>query len=137
MRTSDDGGIVTSFVLLLLVAMMAVLGVVVDGGRALSAHEQAVTEADQAARAGAGALSVSALHGGSVRIDDEAAVRAAQEFMAASGHPGQATSAGGVVTVHVSFRVSTDLLGLVHVDSIEVHASASAVDVRGVVQEMP
>ena len=56
-RVSDRGS-VTAFVALLLVALVALAGLVVDGGAAMSAHQAAVDEAQQAARAGAGALSV-------------------------------------------------------------------------------
>lgn len=134
-RRSDDG-VVTAFVLLLLVAIMVILGVVVDGGRALIAHESAVTEADQAARAGADSLSVDELHSGVVEIDDQAAVEAAQGFMAAAGHPGVAEAANGTVTVTVAYDLPTYLLGLVGVDALHVRATASAIDVHGITGAM-
>ena len=54
-------GSITAFVALMLVAIFALIGLVVDGGSDLEHSPVAVDEAEQAARAGAGALSVAAL----------------------------------------------------------------------------
>ena len=54
----------TPFVMLLCVALLAVLALVVDGGRALSARETALGDAEQAARVGAAQLSVASMHAG-------------------------------------------------------------------------
>ncbi len=134
---TDDEGSVTAFVALLLVALFALTGLVVDGGKAISAQQSAVDEAEQAARAGAGALSVDALRSGSVRIDPQAAVAAAEAFTLAAGHPGTATVSGGTVSVEIHYRVGTDILGLVGIDSLPVSASASAVDEAGVTAANP
>ncbi len=133
----DQGGSITAFVLLLLVALMAMLGLVVDGGSALSAHQSAVDEAEQAARAGAGALSVDALRTGSLELDPEAAVATAEAFTRAAGHPGTASVQGGTVTVQILYRVPTDVLGLVGIRTLSVSAAASAVDVQGVTAGAP
>jgi Flp pilus assembly protein TadG len=127
-----DEGVVAAFVLLLLVALFSLLGLVVDGGTALTAHQAAEVEAEQAARAGAGAISVDALRSGYVEIDPAAAIAAAEQFTDIAGHPGTAVVSGGVVTVHVGYDVPTDILGIVGVDQLRVSAVASAVDVNGV-----
>jgi Putative Flp pilus-assembly TadE/G-like len=133
-----DSGSVTAFVALLLVALVALAGLVVDGGAAISAHQAAVDEAEQAARAGAGALSVEALRSGSLLIDQEAAIRAADAFMSAAGHPGTAlVSAGGAVSVSIRYRIPTEVLGVVGITSLSVSATASAIDVRGVTVGSP
>jgi len=133
----SDGGSVSAVVALLLVALFALVGLVVDGGAALTAHQSAVDEAEQAARAGEGALSVDALRNGSVALDPQAAIAAAEAFTVASGHPGTATVTGGVVTVSVHYRVPTSVLGMVGIGSLPVSASASAVDLRGVTEAAP
>jgi hypothetical protein len=130
-RRCDDGAI-AAFVLLVLVGLVALLGLVVDGGSALTARQAAAVEAEQAARAGAGAISVDALRAGSVQIDPSAAVVAAERFASAAGHPGSATVTGEVVTVRISYEVPTDILGIVGIDDLRVSATASAVDVNGV-----
>jgi len=128
---------VTAFVAVLLVALFALMGLVVDGGTAISAQQSAVDEAEQAARAGAGALSVDALRSGAVRLDPQAAVAAADAFTIAAGHPGTATVSGGTVSVEIHYRVPTDILGLVGISSLPVSASASAVDEAGVTEGSP
>jgi len=120
-----------------MVGLVALLGLVVDGGTAFDAHQAALVEAEQAARAGAGALSVDALRSGHVQLDAPAAVDAAQRFMAEAGHPGTAAVADGVVTVRIHYRVPTAILGLVGIDGIDVSAEAAAVDVAGVTRGTP
>lgn len=124
----------SAFVVLLLVALFVVLGMVVDGGSALAAHQSAVDEAEQAARAGAGSLSVDALRAGSLQLDPQAAIASAEAFTVAAGHPGAVTVSGGVVTVSIHYRVSTSVLGIVGIGALPVSATASAVDIGGVVR---
>ena len=59
--TRSDDGSLSAFVALVFLALLVLMGLVVDGGSAFTAHQAAVDEAEQAARAGAGALSVDAL----------------------------------------------------------------------------
>jgi hypothetical protein len=131
-RHPDDEGAIAAFVLLLLVGLVALLGLVIDGGVALTARQAAEVEAEQAARAGAGAVSVDALRSGYVRIDPAAAIAAAEAFTVTAGHPGTAAVAGGVVTVRITYEVPTDVLGIIGVDQLRVSAAASAIDVNGV-----
>jgi len=129
-----DHGSTTAFAVLMLVAVFALLGMVIDGGNEVGARQNAVDEAEQAARAGAGALSMTALRQGSVQLDDQAAIATAEAFTVQSGHPGTASVVGGTVTVRISYRVPTSILGIVGIESLPVSASASAVDVSGVTQ---
>jgi len=131
---SNESGSVSAFVVLLLVALFALMGLVIDGGSAIAARQAATDEAEQAARAGAGALSVDALRSGSVQIDPSAAVARAEAFTVAAGHPGTAVVSAGVVTVKVHYRIPTDILGMVGITTLPVSGTASAVDVRGVTQ---
>jgi Flp pilus assembly protein TadG len=128
----QDRGSVSAFVVLVMAGLLALLGLVVDGGTALTAHQAAEVEAEQAARAGAGALSVDALRSGLVQIDGPTAVAAAERFMAETGHPGTAVVVDGVVSVTVRYRVPTAILGLVGIAQLPVSAQASAVNVDGV-----
>jgi Flp pilus assembly protein TadG len=123
---------VTAFAVLFLVAAFVVLGLVVDGGSALAARQAAADEAEQAARAGAGALSVDALRDGVLRLDPQRAVSAAQAFTVVAGHPGTATVWADIVHVQIHYRIHTAILGLVGIDTLPVAASASATDVQGV-----
>jgi hypothetical protein len=125
-------GSISAFAALLLVAVFVLMGLVVDGGAAVSAQQAANDEAEQAARAGAGALSVDALRAGSIQIDQREAAAAAEAFTVTAGHPGVATVTAGVVHVEVHYRIRTEILGIVGIASLPVSASASAVDVHGV-----
>ena len=129
-----ERGSLSAFVALLLVAIFVLMGLVVDGGLAASAREQAAEEAAQAARAGAGSISVEALRSGQVQIDDSEAIATAEQFMVAAGHPGVATVSSGRVQVEISYRVPTVILGIVGVTTLPVSAAATAVDVSGVTE---
>ena len=131
----DETGMLTAFVAVLIVALVAVTGLAVDAGRAISAQRLIADEASQAARAGAGELSVNALREGRVAIDGASAVREAEHYMAISGHPGTAWVHDGIVNVQVDASVPTTILGIVGVRSIAVSATASASDVSGVEQQ--
>jgi hypothetical protein len=137
LRIRDECGVLTAFILLLLTAFMALLGLVVDGGAVLTAHQAAEVEAEQAARAGAGAISVDALREGIVQLDVPAAIAAAEQFALVSGHPGTATVDGGVVTVRIQYRVPTVLLGMVGIPFLSVTATASAENLHGVTTGVP
>lgn len=134
-RESDEAGGITVFIALLAVALFALAGLVLDGGRAMTAQQAAQDEAEQAARSGAAALSVSALRTGAVRIDSQTAVADAVAYMMAAGHPGTATVVGNAVEVRIQYRVPTDILGMVGIGTLPVSASARAVDVHGVTKE--
>jgi hypothetical protein len=136
-RDTGDDGALTAFVLLLLVAFVALLGLVVDGGAVVTAHQAAEVEAEQAARAGSGAISIDGLRTGVVRLDEVAAVDGAERFAAAAGHPATATEAGGVVTVHIGYDVPTVILGMVGIDVLHVTAVASAENLHGVTVGAP
>jgi Flp pilus assembly protein TadG len=128
----DETGMLTAFVAVLAVALLAVAGMAVDFGRAIAAQRLATDEAGQAARAGAGRLSVNALRDGRVSINDASAIEAAEQYMLICGHPGTAWVHDGVVTVRVVEVVPTTVLGIVGVSTITVSAMASAADVSGV-----
>jgi len=125
-------GALTPFVMLLCLALMAVLALVVDGGRALSARETALSEAEQAARVGAAQLSAASLRAGQTAFQVQSALAAGEQYMAASGHPGSVTVSGSIVvaTVH-TYQLPTPLLALVGIDHLAVSASASATAVVG------
>lgn len=130
----QDGSI-TAFLAFFAVALFALMGLVLDGGNAMNAQQAAYDEAEQAARAGAGALSVDGLRAGSISIDTQAAIAAAEAYTVSSGHPGTASVADGKVTVNVRYRIPTSILGIVGISTLSVSATASAVNVYGVTKE--
>jgi hypothetical protein len=131
-RKRDEAGVLTAFVAVLAVALLAIVGLAVDCGRAISAQVLAADEAGQAARVGAAQLSLNALRDGRLEINEAHAVQMAEQYMELAGHPGTASVHGGIVTVRVEEAMPTTILGIVGVQSIEVSATASASDVSGV-----
>lgn len=119
-------------VAVLALALFALAGLAVDGGRALAADQQASAVAEEAARAGAQALSVQALRDGAVTIDGAAAAAAAQRVLAGAGIIGSVTVAAGGVRVAVKDTVPTTMLGIVGIATMTVHATAVATDLHGV-----
>jgi Tfp pilus assembly protein PilX len=127
-----DEGVVATYVMLLAVALMALIGLGVEGGVALGSRQSAYAEAEQAARAGAAALSAASLRDGLVTVADAGAVASAEGYMIAAGHPGTAEVDGDEVIATVTpFSIPTPLLGLAGAPSLTVSASAAAVAVTG------
>lgn len=124
-----EQGAVTVFVVLFTAALLAVAGLVIDGGYALGAKRQAMNHAEQAARAGADALDPAALRDGQTVVDASRATDAAQQYLAQVGARGTVDVVGGEVTVTVTSRRDTTLLSAVGVTSIPISASATALSI--------
>lgn len=130
-----EAGSITAFLAVLAVALFALAGLAIDGGRALSVQQQASAEAEQAARAGAQAVSQSALRQGSVVLNPFLARQAALAYLRQIGAQGTATATPFAVTVTVDATVRTTILGIVGIRQLAVHATASASDQHGVAKE--
>lgn len=132
---SWDEGSFTVFLAVLAVALFALVGLVIDGGRAVAAQSAATGDAEQAARLGADQISVEAVRSGIVSIDPVAAARAADDYLHAVGSPGHVTVSGQTVTVRIKTSEPTVILGMIGLSQIGVSASASATNVHGVTRE--
>lgn len=133
MKRRNDGGQITLFVVLSVVAMLVLAGLVVDGGFVLAARRRAIDEANGAARAGAQALAIPTYRStGDVAIDPAAAEQAAQGFLNASGHTGVVRVQEDRVSVTLTFDQPTALLHLIGIDHVTVSGRGSAQSVRGV-----
>ena len=137
----DDRGSVSVFVIGLVVVLMAVAGLVVDGGRAINARAALADDAEQAARAGANQLDVDELRAtGDVRIDPAAARASATQFLLTRGYaPGDITVDADAQNVDVSLEqeVPTQLLSLILITSFTVTGQATARAAVGIVDEFP
>ena len=133
--TAEDGAI-TVILLLLAGALFACAGLVWDGGRAITARQHAADLAEQAARAGADDLDLTALRNqGADVVDAPQAITDACHFVHVAAPDAQcsATATPTTVTVRVTTRTPTVLLGLVGLSTLTTHGSATAGAVRGVV----
>lgn len=129
LRTPErrEDGMITAFTIVITAALLLFVGLAYDGGRALDGRVKALSEAQEASRAGAQALNVGALRtGGAAMLDPAAAVSAAQAYLAATGDTGTVDIAGTTVTVSVTRIQHTTFLGVVGVGTFTAHVTATA-----------
>jgi Flp pilus assembly protein TadG len=137
-REGDTGapprelGSLTVFVAVLALALFALVGLVVDGGRAVAAQSASTGVAEQAARFGADQISVEAMRSGAVAINPLAATTAAAAYLRSAGARGVVTVTGQRVNVHIESSEPTVILGIIGIAQLEVSATASATNVHGV-----
>lgn len=124
----DERGTATAFVVGMAITLLAVAGLVVDGGNALNARMKLADDTEQAARAGAQQIDQASLRtSGGIRLDEVAARRAAGQFIARFNY----TNAGvevndDEVTVGATDTVDTILLSLIGFGSFNIRAEATA-----------
>jgi Flp pilus assembly protein TadG len=110
---SDERGSVTAFVAVVAFALIAVAGMVADGGSLLASGIDAGRLASAAARAGAQEVDLDALRaGGRPTLAAGRASRASREFLAAAGADGTVTVTASTVTVAVTLEHRARLLPL-------------------------
>jgi hypothetical protein len=127
------------YVLAALVGLVALAGLVLDGGRFVAAREHAATVAAQAARAGAAALSPASLRsstngptGGLGLSADPGRARTAAERVLHTGHvTGTVTVTTGRVRVHAVVHEPTVMLAIVGVNELTGGATESARPLHG------
>ncbi|RCV47809.1 hypothetical protein DEF23_10545 [Marinitenerispora sediminis] len=120
----DDRGQVTAFVVVMTGAFVLCLGLVLDGGGALRARNEAAILAQEAARVGAQQIDWAAYRAGdTTRLDAVAAGAAARGFLNSSGADGTVSVNGDTVTVTCSVDFSFVLLPM---PATSVDATASA-----------
>src|SRR4051812_12393332 len=85
----EDRGGVTVFVAVCVIALIAIIGLAVDGGSKMRATERADYIAGEAARAGGQAIDpADAISGTALRVDPQDAQAAAQAYLHAAGATG-------------------------------------------------
>jgi hypothetical protein len=132
-RVGGDAGQVTPFAVLMIIALLAVAGLVLDAGLALAEKVRALDVAQAAARAGAQELDLYKYRTANVaELDPARAASAAQAWLASAGVEGDATATTTTVIVTVRRTTTTQLLQIVGVGELRVSASASATAVQGV-----
>ncbi|MDX8031716.1 hypothetical protein SK803_15935 [Lentzea sp. BCCO 10_0856] len=129
----DQRGQVTAYVVTVAVAALAFGGLVLDGGLALAAKVQAMGRAQEAARAGAQEIDLTAYRtDGILRLLPARATAAAHNHLAASHHTGSVLVTANTVTVTVTIHQRSQLLGLFAVDTITVTGRGEAQPQRGI-----
>ncbi len=124
---ADERGSVLITGLLFSVALLMVIGFAVDVGHAFLVKRQLASIADDAALSGSQAINVPALHEGHLQLDPgQASAEALHAVYANPSVTGHASANTGTVTVTVTRRVPTILLGIVGLHTLTITAHASA-----------
>ncbi len=129
MGQGADRGSMSVFFAVATIAVLLVMGLLVDGGRALNAANHATSLAQEAARSGGQQLDAAqAIQGNAITVDPGAAQAAAEDYLAHNGVQGtvDVTDNGQTlhVTVHSTYRT---LFGsLIGKSSIAVTGTANA-----------
>lgn len=123
----DDRGQVTAFVVGVFVALWLFAGIVVDGGLALAGRARALDVAQEAARTGAQQLDIGRLRrGGEVRLVHGEAAAKARAYVASTGDSATVSVQGDAVTVRVTHHQRTQILRLIGLSTLTVHARGTA-----------
>lgn len=122
-----DRGFATAFAVALLVALIAAVGLSIDGGGAAAAKARVATAAAESARAGADAIDIVHFRqSGMVRLDPPAAEAAARAWLTAAGMDGTVTATQADVTVTAETSYDTQILSAVGFSVFNVTATATA-----------
>ncbi len=133
-RGEREAGSLTLMLAVLMVALLALAGLVIDGGRKLNQSASAFAIAQEAARAGAGLVDRSiAYRSGTFRVDQGQALAAARAYLAGAGYTGS-VSTDGTQRIRVTVTVTghTLVLSLIGIDTMTSTGSAVASLVSGV-----
>ena len=133
LRESAEAGFVSLYVVVITVGLLAMAGLVIDGGNALAAREQATDVAQQAARAGADALSPESLRASPTGLtaSPAAAQAAANRVLDTAGVTGTVNVDGPTVSVTVVVHKDTTILSAFGVGQIEGRATSAATALHG------
>lgn len=130
-RLVDDSGQATPLILIFLLGIVAVAGLVIDGGFLFASRRSLQSMADGAARAGAMAVDETLLREGAsaeVVLEPDAARAAADDYLRRSGFQGHVGISTNSTEVRVNLQRETRtlLLSIVGVREVSVRAKANA-----------
>jgi Flp pilus assembly protein TadG len=131
----DDRGALSLMIVVLFVPLVVLAGIIVDGGAKLTADENAVALAQEAARAGATTVDASsAYRSGSFVVDQQQAQAAAIGYLEQASVRQFTVSADGTRAISVSVTITepTRFLSLIGIGSFRCTGTARASLVTGV-----
>ena len=127
---SRDGGMVTVFTALAALALLLMIGLVVDGAGRMRAVGRADRVASEAARA---AVEAADTRGTTLTLDRATATAAAQSYLRSAGLSGTVTVTGPrTVRVTVTVPGQDQILGVIGADGYQVEGTAEATLTVGV-----
>jgi Flp pilus assembly protein TadG len=124
----DERGSITVWLALASFVMIFLVGLAVDLGGQVHAHERAHDVAAQAARAGGEEVEgAAAIQGRELTINPAAARAAAQRYLDVAGVDGTVSIRdGNTITVTVHDRYDPQFLGLIGINRLDVTGTATA-----------
>lgn len=132
----DEGGQAMIMVAILMVGLVAVVGLVTDGGMVFTQRRDLQNVADAAAAAGASQIDEGAYRasaGETVVLDESAAYAAAARYLDAEGDlEYSVVVASDRVDVSVSRQATTGFLRVLGFDGVEIDASSTAEPRHGI-----
>ena len=135
-KLADDRGDASIMLVVVMVALIAMLGLVVDVGGRLRTGDDAAYIARQAARAAGQQIETTQAQDGSwPDVTNSGAQAAANAVLAAAGMTGSTDVSGQTVTVTVTTTYTPRLLGVIGAGPWNVTSSASARVARGITGE--
>lgn len=127
---SGERGSVAVFSVVVLLGLLAMVGLVVDGGGKVRALQQAEAVAAEAARAGGQAVRVGSVYqaGGPAQVDPQRARAAALNHVSAAGMSGTATVTADATRIRVSATATYEpvFLGLLGIGTQTVTGDGEA-----------
>jgi len=135
-----DEGSVSIFVVIAAVAVLLVLGLVADGGARVRAVQRADALAAEAARAGGQIIDApTAVGGGTVRVDRQGALEAAQAYLAAAGQSGDVAISDDARSLEVTVTITrpTVFLSLIGITTTSATGHATVTLVHAVTGATP
>jgi Flp pilus assembly protein TadG len=127
-RLRNERGSITLMLVILFPMLLALAGLVLDGGAKLRATEHATAIAQEAARAGAGAVNQSAAYAtGAFTVSPVQAVAAARAYLAHYSYPATVTVTGqDTISVRVTITQPTAVMSIVGIRAMTVAGRATA-----------
>jgi Flp pilus assembly protein TadG len=129
--TRSERGSFSLLIAVLGIALLVAIGLVVDGGRYITAAQLADNAAGEAGRAAGQHITGQAVTGQAPQADAARAVQAAQNYLAAAGVDGTVTVAGDEITISTTVRRKPVLLTVAGVSSITATGTATVRLTRG------
>lgn len=129
-----DRGSISLFAVVAVVAVLIMIGLVVDGGGRIQAQQRAQAAAREAARSGGQAIQAApAIRGQGVYANNAPARTAAQNYLNGAGVTGSVSILNGtVIAVDTTETYEPIFLSIAGIGSVTVHGHAQARIVRAV-----
>jgi hypothetical protein len=138
LRSRLERGEVSELVAVVFVAIVLVIGLVVDGGAKMTAASEASSIAQQAARVGGQPLDSLPADGGTAHLDAGSAAAAAQSYLDQAGVDGSVRIINdSTIEVTVTSTEGTTFLGLIGINTVSATRTARVDLIHGQAEVIP